>query len=279
MIHALRAVALLALPSLATAAPMQLLHQARLLDSSGAPVNGSHNLELRVLDGSDTARFSETFTAVDVENGYVAVTLGGSSTALDTAVFLDYGAMSLEILVDGASVGTSPLGGYPVQVAQQSLMALESSAQLLLARMEYSETCDDFASFGWDTRADCLRDGRWHLVYDQGGATGSLTDLLSVADAGASIRAVTNVNPASVDCVSTSRLDRAWSLGITGLACHSPITDHPGPHNLVNDTTYWSSYTVMTDGRIIYTEETQGTGGRFDGTWNSGVPVKWYARF
>ena len=60
----LRLVALLSLTASASAAPVQLHHQVRLLDAAGGPVNGEHGLSVVLYDSatSGNAVFSESFT-------------------------------------------------------------------------------------------------------------------------------------------------------------------------------------------------------------------------
>ncbi|MFT6147065.1 MAG: hypothetical protein ACJAZO_005384 [Myxococcota bacterium] len=79
---------------------------------------------------------SETMIAAD---GYYAVILGVGASSPDTSVFLQHGAMALDIDVNGVNVGTSPLGGYPVVVAQQSLLAKEATVQQRIAGAGLSE--------------------------------------------------------------------------------------------------------------------------------------------
>jgi len=111
----------LCLSSTALAGSMQLRHQGRLLDASGAPINGTHSVAFTVLDGANTSLFTETYATLAVTDGYYAVDLG-SSAALDTSVFLAHGATSLRIAVDGVTVGTNALGGYPATVAHTTVV-------------------------------------------------------------------------------------------------------------------------------------------------------------
>lgn len=103
----------------AFAGSMQLTHQGRILDGSGQPIEGERNVTFTVLDGSDGSLFTETYSALTLTGGYYSVELGAVSN-LDTSVFLDHGATHLRIDVDGVSVGTTAMGGYPAVVAHQS---------------------------------------------------------------------------------------------------------------------------------------------------------------
>ena len=257
---------------------MQLNQQGRLLDGSGEPINATSTLTFSIQDGSGNERFVESFLSVSVVDGYYAVLLG-SGGALDTAVFLDHGSMSLEIAVDGVIVGTSPLGGYPVVVAQQSLLATEATVlQLAATTGLYSETCTDFASRGWASSSDCLHDGRWHLAYDRATGAGSVAGVRAHIEEGASVRVVTTANPTAWDCVSVSYLDRNWGNGTAGIACHSAQTSHPGPHNQNVSGAYWSTYELWSDGQVYYTERTGG-GALFTGRWHADANGKWYVRY
>lgn len=58
----------------------------------------------------------------------------------------------------------------------------------------YSETCNDYLALQYPSKEQCLRDGRWHLVFEnsQGGAAvfGSLADLQVHLVAGAEFKVV-----------------------------------------------------------------------------------------
>lgn len=270
-----------ALGASAHATPMQLVQQGRLLDGSGTPLTGTQTLVFNVRDGSGDVQFSETFTGVTVADGYYAVQLGVGSTPLDTAVFLEHGAMSLQVDANGSALGAMPLGGYPLVVAQQSLLARETSVQQLLSTVAdtglYSETCTDFSARGWATQDDCLHDGRWHKVYDQTG-TGSIADVKTHALAGASFRVVTDQNPAMFDCVSISFDDRNYGGGSGHVVCHSPITAHPGPHNQTNNTAYQSAYDLWTSGAVYYTQRNAASA-LSSGRWHVNANGRWYVRY
>ncbi len=267
------------LPALSAAAPMQLNQQGRLLDASGQALNITTMLTFRIQDGSGTPQFTESFADVTLTDGYYAVILGVGTLSLDTSVFLDHGAMALDVQVGGVSIGTSPLGGYPVVVAQQSLLAKEATVQQLVANTGlYSETCTDFATRGWASESDCLHDGRWHQVYDRNTGAGSVAAIRTHVDAGASLRVVTTQQPAAWDCVSVSYLDRSWGNGSAGVTCHSAQTSHPGPHNQNNSGSYWSTYELWSTGQVYYTERT-GSGALFTGRWHADAKGKWFVRY
>ena len=269
-------------PALASAAPMLLDQQGRILDGVGQPLNQTTTLTFTLRDGGGTARYTDDFTNVSVVDGYYAVQLG-SGDVLDTSVFLDHGAMTLEVDVGGSVLSSLPLGGYPVVVAQQSLLATEASLQSLVTSIAttglYSETCSDFATRGWASESDCLHDGRWHRVYASNPTLGSTTALREHVSAGADVRVVTNVNPTAWECQGISFMDRNWGDSTSKVVCHSGGTSHPGPHNQTTSGSYRSHYDLWSDGRI-YTTQSTGTGGLSTGTWfSSGVVGKWYIRY
>ncbi len=115
------------------AADMQLVQQGRVLAASGDSVNGVHDLTVALYDGNDIVRYTETFSAMGIQDGYFSVQLGADSPALDTSVFLEFGALDIEFSIDGEALTRAPIGGYPVVVAQQSLLAHETTAQAVLA--------------------------------------------------------------------------------------------------------------------------------------------------
>ncbi|HEY1079864.1 MAG TPA: hypothetical protein VGE46_07195 [Bdellovibrio sp.] len=59
----------------------------------------------------------------------------------------------------------------------------------------YSETCDDYASAGWASKEDCLKDGEWHLVIEVpagGGAPtiGSIEEINRHVQAGTDVKVI-----------------------------------------------------------------------------------------
>jgi hypothetical protein len=87
----MRTIALALVPSLAAAAPTTLVHQGRLLDATGAVVDGEVNLAIALwrhpTSTSEPDRaYVEPFTGVDVTSGYYALTLGAGG-GLDSGLF------------------------------------------------------------------------------------------------------------------------------------------------------------------------------------------------
>lgn len=141
--------ALLGAPA-ALAAPIALTHQGRLLDASGAPLNGSTVLQFDLYDtsSSTSAVFSETAT-VPVEDGYYAVVLdiGVGGVTLDSAMLAD-GDSWLQVSVAGAPVGTrTRLAEAPGSAVARSLDLPHVTAS----------TCTTAGAMSWDPTFKVLR--------------------------------------------------------------------------------------------------------------------------
>ena len=76
----------------AQATPLEVPHQGRLSDSSGAPVHGEHALTFALWDAATagTSVWTETHPSVAVDGGYFSVVLGGQEP-LDNSVFTGEG--------------------------------------------------------------------------------------------------------------------------------------------------------------------------------------------
>lgn len=159
----------------AHAAPVQLHHQARLLDAVGAPLSGPHSLSVGLYaDGSTTtALWSETI-AVDAADGYVSLILGADpdDNPLHDTVFdgsprylgLSLGATALgprQLLatVPSAVHATNLSGG---SVAVTGLLTLGDPA---------GSTCAVNGALRFNTASSSLQicDGAaWHTLYNTG---------------------------------------------------------------------------------------------------------------
>lgn len=199
---------LLATVFTAAAAPMQLHHQARVLDSSGAPLQGTHTVELSLFNAATggttlwTEPQSLTFqggyvsTAIgsspanplllddlDGAEVYVAMSIGGTELGPRTRlVAAPYAAVALKALPPVAADDVATRG-Y-VDTAMDNLV-------ILLARTRWREDC--YAdTLGWPSAFDCIHDGRWHLVatIDRLGTytQGSQADLIALANQSPDIR-------------------------------------------------------------------------------------------
>ena len=93
----------LAITTTAAAVPLELSHQGRLLDSAGAPLQGSQSITFALYDaqGATDADWTEDQT-LELTEGYFAATLG-SVTPLDTDI-LSGEALWLSVAVDGVEI-------------------------------------------------------------------------------------------------------------------------------------------------------------------------------
>lgn len=78
--------AALVLPAVASAVPLELSHQGRLLDANGDALTGDHQVDVSLFDVATdgTALWSDTFATVTFDEGYFTVVLG-SGAALEAA--------------------------------------------------------------------------------------------------------------------------------------------------------------------------------------------------
>ncbi len=89
---------LLALTTQASAVPLELTHQGRVLNATGVPLNGPSPMTVAVYAASTggSSLWTETFTSVDIEDGRYSLQL----TSLESADF-DGSTRYLQVTVDG----------------------------------------------------------------------------------------------------------------------------------------------------------------------------------
>jgi hypothetical protein len=99
----------------AQAADVQLPVQGRLLDALGQPVDGSRTLTVSLYTASSggTAHWDDTFTAVPVDDGYFAVTLGSGEALPDSA-------LTFPAVYAAVSVGSTELSRQRVFLSPSS---------------------------------------------------------------------------------------------------------------------------------------------------------------
>ena len=111
------------IPALAAAAPSTLSHQGRLLDSTGAPLDGNDSVTFTLYDAASGGNTVHTETqSVPFDNGFYSVILG-DSTALDTTK-IDDNTLYLGIAVSGGAE-LSPrlqLGVVPHAIVAESVI-------------------------------------------------------------------------------------------------------------------------------------------------------------
>lgn len=107
-------------PLTAGATPVALDHTGRLLDASGAPVNGSRALGFELWSAAvDGTRVHQESHTVAVEDGFYAVRLGAAGDLDSTEI--PTGGLWLEVSVDGQSMGRSPVGFVPLAAVASSV--------------------------------------------------------------------------------------------------------------------------------------------------------------
>lgn len=104
----LPALFLLLVPAVAAAAPQTLAWSGRILDVTGAPLDGDVDLTVRLYpDASadpDDALFSESFAGLTVRGGYAAVVLGAGAVPLEDTAF-DAESLWVEVMADERVLG------------------------------------------------------------------------------------------------------------------------------------------------------------------------------
>lgn len=121
----MRAVVLaLLLPAAAAASPVQITHQARLLDEVGAAIDGPRTVRVGLWDAATggTERWGEDFS-LTVEQGFLAVTLGAdtANNPLDSSLFAA-GPLYVQLSVGGDPLGPrEPLTPVPFAVHATSV--------------------------------------------------------------------------------------------------------------------------------------------------------------
>ena len=104
----------LLLPLAASAAPLEIAHQGRLLDSTGSAVDGAHDVTVRIYDesGATTAVWEDTFS-VTLDNGFYGLVLG-SGKALEASAFADDSLwVGIELDSDGELTDRIGLSSVP----------------------------------------------------------------------------------------------------------------------------------------------------------------------
>lgn len=140
------AAALFAAP--ATAAPVPLAHQGRLLDALGTPLSGAFAVEARLVDETDAIRHTETFDPVAVADGYYALELRPEESLLREP-------LDLVILIEGQALGRSPLRAVP-RAANAGIAGLSDADTVLLGHTRVLHLS--------------LDEGAGELAYDRSGA-------------------------------------------------------------------------------------------------------------
>lgn len=97
----------LVLAATASAAPVTLHHQARLVDSAGTPISGTHDVDVALWSTDDLGQTTPVwlgeYTQVSVDAGYINLALGADGS-LDSGLFVGQD-LWVSLRVDDADVG------------------------------------------------------------------------------------------------------------------------------------------------------------------------------
>jgi hypothetical protein len=91
----------------ATAAPIELSWQGRVLGADGDPLSGAHDLTITLHDaasGGDLL-WTRTYTAVPVDDGFVSLVLTGGTPTLDSDLLLAEPAVYLQTAIGVTALG------------------------------------------------------------------------------------------------------------------------------------------------------------------------------
>ncbi len=110
MVRTLAVAIFAALLPTAHAVPIHLAHQGALGDAAGAPVDGSSDIVVRLMDAQTAGNqvWTDTFTGVSISRGAYSLVMG-SGAALDTADLTGTEAVWIELEFDGQVVGSRML--------------------------------------------------------------------------------------------------------------------------------------------------------------------------
>lgn len=150
--------------SMASAAPVQLAHQGRLLTGEGTPISGTVPAEIRLFGvaSGGVPLFDDALT-LTVEDGYYATTLGANpSDLLDASVLLNPGGVWLEVAVDGTVVGPrQPLVSVP-RAATATVATSVSGGSVVASSLQMTGSAP--VVLGQDSGTSCSQAGG--IVYD-----------------------------------------------------------------------------------------------------------------
>ena len=150
----------LTLLAVATAAPIELVHQGRLLDPAGGPLEGTHELVLHLRTEANASVWSYTGPVV-AEAGYYQIVLGSSATSpLDSAAFAS-GPLFLDMTVDGVQDTNQPrLSDVPYAAVAYELNGGTVNASDVQVdgalRLGTVVVCDTAGVLRWDAPTDSV---------------------------------------------------------------------------------------------------------------------------
>jgi hypothetical protein len=202
-------------PWAAAAAPIQLAHQGRLLDGTGAALNGTHNVAIKLYDGagpSAAVRWDQSFV-LNVDDGYYAVVLGldASGDPVDSAWF-----------ATNTWIGVSIDGGTE-QSPRTALVQVPSAGWAATATTATTADLASVASKG--ERIDVVSTAQTGACSDSGRIVWDTTQNRLRVCAGGSWRQLGNVDPG----LTTFSTYRGWADGTFATSCNayrSPSDGH-----------------------------------------------------
>jgi hypothetical protein len=170
-------------PGLALASPVSVVHQGRLLDSMGAPVDGTVSVEISLLNtAGGAATFTRTETVAAV-GGYYSVRIhqDNASQPLDSAVFeaADWIRITAGGVTSEQFIGHAPKAAVAASVVGS--VRVTGDNELVLGQ-DNGTTCSNEGALVYDPDQDAVKvcvGNSWQSVGSTGGlrfdaATGGL---------------------------------------------------------------------------------------------------------
>ena len=126
---------------------MTMTHSGRLLDPAGGPVEGAHDVTVRLTDAGGSELWSDTFTDVPLQNGYFASVLGSGAPPQTQDLAAD--AVNIGVTVgDGPVLSTTPMSSVPFAIRT------EESRNLRGGSVQATTISGDSASIAGAVSAD-----------------------------------------------------------------------------------------------------------------------------
>jgi hypothetical protein len=139
--------ALLLAPALAAAAPLDMAHSGRLLDSAGAPLQGPHDLRLTLYDAVEDPFWTHLYEDLPVEDGFFSVVLAGVPSAQLLA------DVQLGVQIDGAA----ELAPRTALISVPRAHAADVAARIPTAPTGASGSCPAEGALIWDRAAQAVK--------------------------------------------------------------------------------------------------------------------------
>lgn len=140
---------LVALLGSAHAAPLDLLWQGRLVDPAGVAISGTEDLTVRLYADGGAVVWERTFSDVQLEQGFFAVSLGTDATGVSVAEAVEAGATEAGIQ-RGSAAELSPRQPFHAVPYATQASSVPTAAGLT------GSGCDVVGSVAFDTSANSL---------------------------------------------------------------------------------------------------------------------------